>query len=102
MIVRIAVANLVVAEADDCARLQVEAPGLDDGAAGAALAMHGMGRVGAPGHLWLHVQALRRAAPATVDATDWENRFEAMLGYAVERGWLDESGEYVAAHIERG
>jgi hypothetical protein len=88
-------------EADDCTRLHVVADGLDDAGAGAVLRRDGLGRAGDPGHAWLEISTLRARARASVGAGDWDDRFEVMVSYARGKGWLDETGEFVAAHIER-
>jgi hypothetical protein len=41
------------------------------------------------------------AAAGSVGA-DWPERFAAMLGYARGKGWLDEAGTHIRAHVVRG
>jgi hypothetical protein len=101
MIVQITRELTRVTDANDCTRLHVEAPDLDDEAVGEALAVHRMGRAGEPGQVWLDVGALRRAARAAASVPGWDTSFDAMLGYAGTKGWLDATGRSVAAHIER-
>jgi hypothetical protein len=102
MIIEIATERTDIAEGDDCRRLHAVADGLDDEAAGAALAAQGLGRAGEPGHIWFDVAALRRCARAAAATSDWEDRFDSMLTLAAAQGWLDDVGGYVSAHIERG
>lgn len=56
------------------------------------------------GHLegdyaWLSIAWLRTAG-ARRDA-DWRGRFDAMIGYALARGWVSAEGEHVRAHLVR-
>ncbi len=50
------------------------------------------------GHVWIRMAALRRLAGAAADA-EWEQGFTAMCGYAAGNGWVDPSGECLAAHV---
>lgn len=52
-------------------------------------------------HVWLDVAQLRQAGLALTDAADFGERFDGMIAYAERKGWLDESGRRVRAHIER-
>jgi hypothetical protein len=88
-------------EADDCTRLYVDVRALDESAAGSALREAGLGSPGEAGHLWLDIAALRERARATTAAADWDDRFDAMLAFARDKGWMDETGKLVAAHIVR-
>jgi hypothetical protein len=101
MIISISRDHCHVVDADDCARLHVTANGLDDDEAGAALQQANLGRAGEAGHVWLAVDALRTLARVGASITDWDKRFNAMITFARSRGWLDASGDHVAAHIER-
>lgn len=49
-------------------------------------------------HLWISVDALRKAAMPAHD-TDWSGRFDAMIGYADSKGWIDASHARVRVHI---
>ena len=51
-------------------------------------------------HLMVRVAAIRRLAAGRVPST-WEDDLAGMLGYAASKGWTDEAGEAVRAHIER-
>jgi hypothetical protein len=87
-----------VAEAHDLKSLSVRAPG---GVADASA----LGALGTPdgGHVWLSVVALREAAAATVPTEErsaWVQGFDGMIAFAVSKGWTDESGERVRAHVE--
>lgn len=51
-------------------------------------------------HVWIDVARLRAAGIAAADAPDFAERFDGMIAYAATKGWLDESGTRVRAHIE--
>jgi hypothetical protein len=51
-------------------------------------------------HVWVSVDTVRLLAADQVDDT-WSERFEEMLAYAGTKGWLDEPGSAIKAHIER-
>jgi hypothetical protein len=48
---------------------------------------------------YITVDAVRRMAEGRVSET-WNEDFEAMLDYAKTKGWLDEQGIAIKAHIE--
>jgi hypothetical protein len=52
-------------------------------------------------HVWIDVALLRSAAIELVDEADYGERFDGMIAYATKKGWIDESGTRVRAHIER-
>jgi len=58
-----------------------------------------VGRVESPEVAWISVAEVRRMARLCVDDS-WARDFEAMLGYATGKGWLDDAGEHIQAHIE--
>jgi hypothetical protein len=51
-------------------------------------------------HLMVPVDTVRRLAAGRVGPT-WENDLAGMLAYATGKGWTDETGTRVRAHIER-
>lgn len=51
-------------------------------------------------HVMIPVATLRRLAAGRVPE-GWDAEFDAMLAKARERGWLDEAGDRVQAHLER-
>jgi hypothetical protein len=71
----------------------------DDLAAGVRQA--GLGEL-LPGdtHVMVRVEAIRRFAAGRV-GDGWESDLAGMLAYATKKGWTDESGEHVRAHVER-
>jgi len=50
------------------------------------------------GHAWVTPQAVRDLAGESADA-EWTAGFEAMVGYAVSKGWTDDDGR-IRAHTE--
>ncbi len=48
---------------------------------------------------WIGVDAVRRMAAGRVDAA-WDDDFVAMLDFARSKGWLDEPGHAIKAHVE--
>lgn len=50
-------------------------------------------------HAWLDVDSLRRAAhDAPPDR--WLDRYEAMIAWAMSKGWTSDDGRAVRAHVE--
>ncbi len=75
--------------------------GADEAAVVAALGPDG--RVAGEGHVWVRAAAVERWAGAAVEGLvddAWREGFAKMLDYARTKGWTDESGEFVQAHIE--
>lgn len=91
-------------EPEDCKRFHVLAAGAGGGG-GAAEVTDALGDWAAgPGaddeHVMIRVDAVRRAAQGRV-GPGWDDDFGGMLSYASSKGWLDDSGAAIAAHIER-
>ncbi|AXB42263.1 hypothetical protein [Amycolatopsis albispora] len=91
-----------LAEPDDCTRFHVEvSANLGEDRLRGLLAEHGLGRLDDGGdHIYVATDALRARADGRTE-DDWTTRFDGMLSYAASKGWLDESGTHVRAHIER-
>jgi hypothetical protein len=52
-------------------------------------------------HVWLAVAELKSRAAATVtDPATWGAGFDAMIAYAGSKGWLNDAGDAVRAHVE--
>ena len=84
---------------DDCGRFHVEVLGPHDLAAlGHALVDADAGRVHGD-HAFVDIGAVRRLASGRVGES-WAEDFEKMLAYARSKGWLDESGNAIQAHVE--
>jgi hypothetical protein len=85
-------------EPEDCKRFHLAVRGGDLEALGAALPAD-VGRLLPSGDALIDIAAVRRLAAGRVP-DGWEADFAAMVGYAKTKGWLDESGEAIQAHIE--
>lgn len=69
----------------------------DNGIVGAAMGAAGHA-ADEPGHVWVSVDWIRSAADG--DAV-WVAGFDAMVGYAESKGWTNEAGSHIKAHLER-
>lgn len=84
---------------EDCARFHVALRGGGDRAAlDDALTRAGAGRLDGDGAL-IRVDAVRRLAAGRV-LPGWEASFAKMLDYARSKGWLDDGGAAIRAHVE--
>ena len=98
MIVRVTGgADAMVEEPDVLTRFHVETDVTDPGALSQALAELGTVE---DDHAWISIDALRRAVEGQVSA-DWAEKFDGMCAYARSKGWVDDAGTSLRAHIER-
>jgi hypothetical protein len=51
-------------------------------------------------HVWLDVAAARAAGIAATGDPTFGERYDAMIAYAASKGWLDDGGTHVRAHVE--
>ena len=51
------------------------------------------------GHLWIAEAAVRHWLAGRTD-DDWDEGFSGMVAYARSKGWMDEAGTYLRAHLE--
>jgi hypothetical protein len=86
-------------EPGDCKRFHVAARSVDAGALGAALSAAGVGRLLPSGDAMIQIEAVRRLAAGRVPE-EWDGEFAGMLKYAESKGWLDDRGEAIQAHVE--
>jgi hypothetical protein len=93
-------ATVELAEPEDCKRFHVATRGGDQVALGAALAAHDLGRLLPSGDALIEIEAVRRLAAGRVP-DGWEHDFTAMVDYARSKGWLDERGGAIQAHVEQ-
>ena len=91
--------SIELVEPEDCKRFHVAARGGDAEALGAALAAENVGRLLPSGEAMIETQAVMRMAQGRVPE-GWEDEFAAMLKYAESKGWLDETGAAIQAHVE--
>jgi hypothetical protein len=89
-------------EPENCKQFHVVVAGVgDDALVATALEGAGVGRASPnAGHVYVNVDAVRSMAGGRVDDT-WADDFAGMLGYASSKGWLDDTGSAIEAHIER-
>ncbi len=91
--------TVTLEEPADCARFHVQATGpRDPSRLATALAQSGAGRLRGDDAFVL-VDALRSMAKGRVD-DEWHADFARMLDYAGSRGWLDDGGGAIQAHVE--
>jgi hypothetical protein len=69
---------------------------VDDERLGAVLAEHG--RLDGE-HAWIDVDAVADLAGEAAD-DDWRAGFDGMVAYARDKGFLDDSGTVIRAHLE--
>lgn len=49
---------------------------------------------------WIRVDAVHNLAGSATEVAGWAEGFAEMLEYARTKGWLDESGTEIQAHVE--
>jgi len=86
-------------EPDDAKRFHLAVVGGDDlGTVYGALVDAAAGRLEGD-DAWIAVDAVRRMASGRVGPA-WDDDFAGMLEFARAKGWLDESGHTIKAHVE--
>jgi hypothetical protein len=90
---------ITLEEADDCTRFHLLVVGTQDPARLAeVLAGRDVGRL-AGEDAFVRVDTLRSLAAGHVGG-GWSDRFDGMVEYARGKGWLDEDGGAIQAHVE--
>jgi hypothetical protein len=92
-------ASVALAEPEDCRRFHILVTG--EGtleALGQAIALSGAGQVDGD-HAYIAIDWIRGRAEGRVPS-DWPASFDAMIGFARSKGWLDGEGGAIQAHIE--
>ena len=90
---------LTLEQPDDCTKFHLTVMGGQDLArVFGALVNAAAGRLEGD-HAYVTIDALRRLAAGRVGA-DWDERFDAMLGYAQKMGWIDDTANTIRAHVE--
>lgn len=80
---------------ENCRAFHVEASGIDLGSVAAALGS----RPPAPDdHVWVGVDWVRQQSAGRVGA-GWDDEFAKMLDFAAGKGWLDDTGQAIQAHV---
>ena len=72
--------------------------GGDTAAVGAALAP--LGALAPTGTAELRIAAVRELAGDRADDPQWRRSFDAMIDYALSKGWVDSDRQVVQAHCE--
>ena len=99
MIVRLDADGAVVADADDCSAVHVQTT-LDPDGLRAALMHTGTGSLAAgPGEVVLDVAVLRTRTALLASASDWAERFDALIAGSGER--LTDDGLGLRVPVER-
>jgi hypothetical protein len=99
LIVRIhADSSVTLDDPDTFTAFHVAAPDLEHRAILAALGPDA--RDAGNDELWLSIDRLH-ALGARYGGPDWRPGCDRMLEYAKSKGWIDESGSHVRAHVER-
>ena len=101
MIVRIdSDGNTSLDDPDTFTAFHVHAAGLTSAQVAGVL---GSGAAAGPedGHVWIPIDRLH-ALGAEHGGADWREGCDGMIAYARTKGWVDESGDRVLAHIESG
>lgn len=75
-------------------------PGLDGDELAARVRETGLGELLPDDHLLVPVDAIRRYANGSVGPA-WAQDLAGMIAHAVRKGWTDETGTRIRAHIER-
>lgn len=89
-----------VADVDDLGRLHLAVGALTTEEADEALRAAGLGRLADPDNAVLDVAALRAAAELQATAPDWAQQWEAMVQSARSKGWAEDDGASLRAHVE--
>jgi|SRR5580704_14773770 hypothetical protein len=94
----IAAGRCQVHEAEDLKRFSVRATERADPEE-LSRALGSFGQLATDDHAWINIDALR-AESGHADDLEWAAGFDGMIAYATSKGWVDESGERVRAHLE--
>lgn len=105
MYVNITAAGIHLAETDVFTAFEVRTP-LTETELSAALAADG--DAGASGwgyvadeHVWVsRERIIAEVEPFHEHVSRWREQFDGMIAYAAKQGWLDETGQFVRAHVE--
>ncbi len=86
-------------EPQDCKRFHVAVRGGEAESLSEALSAADVGRLLPSGEAMIDTAAVRRLASGRVPDA-WEDDFQAMLTYAGTKGWLNDDGTAIQAHVE--
>jgi hypothetical protein len=92
-------ATVTLADPDDLKSFKVLARAPSPEPEGLAAALEGVGRLEG-GDAFIDAEAVRRLAGNRAKDPEWSEGFDGMLAYARSKGWMDESGTAIQAHVE--
>lgn len=100
MYVNITAAGIHLAETDVFTAFEVRTP-LPEADLVAALAAESDWGYFADGHVWVsRERIIAEVGPFHEHVSRWRDQFDGMIAYAAQKGWLDETGQFVRAHVE--
>jgi hypothetical protein len=88
-----------VRDPDNCRALDVRVSAGDRLGVDAALRAAGLGRRDGGAEAHLSIAALHAAAAGGLVASDWPDRWHAMIRYAEMNGWVSPDGTHLRAHL---
>src|SRR4051812_30649194 len=88
--------QVVMDEAANLRGLSVELRACETSAAGTLLG--DLGSVDRD-HVWLDIGLLKGLSPLAHDP-EWDHGFDGVMEYARSKGWIDDTGKRVRAHIQ--
>jgi hypothetical protein len=101
MIIELTPDGCTVTEPDNCTQPHVATTLPTRHDTGSALQEAGMGRLDGDGaHALVDLDQLRTHARASATRADWDSKWEEMIAYATEQGWVSSDGCFVGAHIQ--
>jgi hypothetical protein len=89
-----------LADPDDLGSFKVLARGREGDTAGLAEALQGVATLAEDGHAFVGVDAVRRLAGARARDPEWNAGFDKMLAYAGSKGWMNDAGTAIQAHVD--
>ncbi len=92
-----AAATVSILEPDVLDAFSVRSDTTDDAAVATAMGTCAEGAGDA--HVWVDATWVRSTVGDGAGA-DWADRFDQMVAYAASKGWTNEAGTHVKAHIE--
>lgn len=104
MYLNVTKAGIHVAESDTFTEFEVRTPLGESELIEVLAAEHGAHDVEwgfvADGHVWVSKhRIIAEVEPLHEHAARWRDRFDQMLAYAAQQGWIDATGDYVRAHV---
>lgn len=87
--------RVALEDVDNLKALSVRLDGCDPADADAVLGA--LGHVDGE-HVWLDIAGLVSLSPRATDE-QWRADFDATMSYAKSKGWIDDAGERVRAHL---